>query len=51
MSSRIFRWRSWRGISLRLPIKIDDLLGANVMEFFRMTVDRRAKELRLEPSQ
>jgi predicted aspartyl protease len=34
-----------------LPNKIDGLLGANVMEFFRMTVDRRAKELRREPSQ
>jgi hypothetical protein len=33
-----------------LQLPTDGLLGANFMEFFRMTVDRQAKELRLEPS-
>jgi len=31
--------------------QIDGLLGGNFLAFFRMTLDRRAKELRLRPSQ
>lgn len=31
--------------------QVDGLLGGNFLAFFRMTLDRRAKELRLEPSQ
>jgi hypothetical protein len=38
-------------LQLLTTFQSDGLLGANFMEFFRMTLDRRAKELRLEPSQ
>jgi len=37
-------------LQLLTTFQSDGLLGGNFMEFFRMTLDRRAKELRLEPS-
>jgi Aspartyl protease len=32
------------------PIPIDGLIGANLIEAFRVTIDHRARELRLEPA-
>ena len=32
------------------PVPIDGVLGANFIEAFRVTIDHRAKELRLEPT-
>jgi hypothetical protein len=31
------------------PIAIDGILGANFIEAFRVTVDHRARQLRLDP--